>query len=239
MSGALPILDWLAAPIDPGRPHAVGPLLSWHGRLMVLAWGVIAPLSVLCARYFKVLPWQDWPRELDNRTWWHVHRGGHGAILALSLAALALVLSVAGTEDDAALHRSLGWVVLALLGVQTLSGLLRGSKGGPGGPDGPVAGDHYDMTPRRRVFEAVHKTTGHALILAAAACILLGLGAANAPGWMWVAIGAWWAALLTAAAVLERRGRAVPTYRAIWGPDPAHPGNRRAGPTCIEGEPRT
>jgi hypothetical protein len=236
MSGALPVLDWLAAPIDPGRAHEVGPLVSWHGRLMVLAWGVIAPLSVLVARHFKVLPWQDWPRELDNRTWWHVHRGGQAAILALSLAALALVLR-SPAEVEADLHRRLGWAVLVLLGVQTLSGLLRGTKGGPGGPEGPVAGDHYDMTRRRRAFEAVHKTTGHALILLAAACIGLGLWAANAPLWMWVALGLWWAALLTVAAALERRGRRVPTYQAIWGPDPAHPGNRPE-PMPIKGETR-
>jgi hypothetical protein len=59
-------MDWLLAPIDATRAHEVGFAVSWHARSMVLAWAVLAPLAVVIARYFKVLPGQDWPRELDR-----------------------------------------------------------------------------------------------------------------------------------------------------------------------------
>ena len=58
--------DWLLGPIDPSRAHEVGTLISWHARTMVLAWGILAPLAVMIARFFKVLPSQNWPGELDN-----------------------------------------------------------------------------------------------------------------------------------------------------------------------------
>jgi hypothetical protein len=37
----------------------------------------------------------------------------------------------------------------------------------------------------------------------------------------------WWALLGAAFARWQRAGRCIDTYQAIWGPDPAHPGNRR------------
>ena len=81
------------------------------------------------------------------------------------------------------------------------------------------------MTRRRILFECVHKTTGYLLILLAVAAILTGRWAANAPVWMWVALAAWWSVLILAIAWLQRRGHAVDTYQAIWGPDSRHPGN--------------
>jgi len=32
-----------ARAIDPSRPHVVGFAISWHGRMMVLAWGFLFP----------------------------------------------------------------------------------------------------------------------------------------------------------------------------------------------------
>ena len=81
------------------------------------------------------------------------------------------------------------------------------------------------MTPRRILFERVHKTAGYLLILLATAAILTGLRLANAPVWMWAALTAWWSALILGFAWLQRTGRALDTYQAIWGPDPRHPGN--------------
>ena len=89
----LSLLDWLLLPLDPDRPHQVSVLVSWHGRLMVLAWGILLPLGVLIARYFKVAPRQNWPAELDNRLWWHAH---------LSLQWFGVVLSLTATIPDPA-----------------------------------------------------------------------------------------------------------------------------------------
>ena len=49
-------MEWLLAPIDQARAHEIGLGVAWHGRSMVLAWGVLAPLAVLIARFYKVLP---------------------------------------------------------------------------------------------------------------------------------------------------------------------------------------
>jgi hypothetical protein len=119
----------------------------------------------------------------------------------------------------------MGYAVLAFGAVQFIAGWLRGSKGGPTEPE--LRGDHYDMTPRRIVFEAVHKSIGYLALGLSAATILTGLWAANAPHWMWLALIVWWLVLLVAALGLQARGRHVSSYHAIWGPDPAHPGNRR------------
>jgi len=185
--------DWLLLPIDAGRGHDVGSLVSWHARMMVLGWGVLAPLAVFVARFFKVTPNQNWPEQLDNQLWWRSHWMGQSVQIAL--------------------------------------GLRRGSKGGPTSPapDGSIRGDHYDMTPWRRKFEAMHKTIGYGVLILAALTILLGLWDVNGPRWIWIAIVTWWVALVCLFVILQKRGMAVDTYQAIWGTDPVHPGNQNSG----------
>ncbi len=219
-------MEWLLTPIDPTRLHDVGASVSWHARTMVLAWVVLAPLAVIVARYFKVLPGQDWPRQLDSQLWWRSHWMGQGIVVLLSCFGLGLILVEA---KGGTLHGALGFALLGLMIVQVVLGIFRGSKGGPTARarDGSLHGDHYDMTPLRAAFEWCHKLIGYAALLLAGYVILLGLWQANAPRWMWLVIGLWWVGLALAAIVLQKRGRAIDTYQAIWGPDPAHPGNRR------------
>src|SRR6516225_9070995 len=64
MLGAL--LHWLATPISGASDHLIAMPLAWHGRLMVLATGLLTPPLIIVARFFKVTPQQDWPRQLDN-----------------------------------------------------------------------------------------------------------------------------------------------------------------------------
>lgn len=220
-------MDWLLAPIDATRAHEVGFAVSWHARSMVLAWAVLAPLAVVIARYFKVLPGQDWPRELDRQFWWRSHWMGQGIVVSLSLFGLGLIL---GSAKGGTLHGVLGYVLLALMAVQVVFGVFRGSKGGPTAPghDGSLRGDHYDMTPWRVMFEWCHKLLGYLALGLSVAVVTMGLWLANAPVWMWLAIGLWWGTLIAAVIVLQAKGRAIDTYQAIWGPDPTHPGNRRA-----------
>lgn len=223
-------MDWLLASIDPSRAHEVGAAVSWHGRFMVLGWGVLAPLAVLVARFFKVMPGQDWPRELDKPTWWRSHWIGQSLVFALTIAALFLVLP--SDLSTMGLHGWLGYAVVLGVVAQVLLGLLRGSKGGPTapGPDGSLRGHHYDMTPWRRMFEALHKAIGYAMLALGAATILLGMWAANAPIWMWLALAIWWPMLIAAFIVFQNKGMAIDTYQAIWGDDPRHPGNQRPAP---------
>lgn len=221
--------DWLISPIDPNRAHEVGFAVSWHARLMIVAWGFAAPLLVLIARFFKVMPGQDWPRQLDNQTWWRAHWMGQSLVVATSFFAMLLVVPRSGGMS---LHNWLGYgVLLGVLG-QITFGYFRGNKGGPTAPapDGSLRGDHYDMTPWRRMFEAVHKTLGYTVLVVAAITILLGLWKANAPVWMWLAVSFWWPLLIVVFVVLQRRGMAIDTYQAIWGNDPTHPGNQGKKP---------
>jgi hypothetical protein len=82
------------------------------------------------------------------------------------------------------------------------------------------------MTPWRRVFERLHKTLGWVAVAASAAVIVLGLVIVDAPRWMLLVLCLWWLAFVVVFVRLQARGRCIDTYQAIWGPDPAHPGNR-------------
>ncbi len=221
---------WLVAPIDPSRAHEVDGVTSWHGRLMVLAWAVLFPAGVLAARFFKIMPGQSWPRELDDKRWWTTHLSTQYGGGTLVLIGLVLGLYATGTGQGMIVdwHHILGWIVAVLTAFQFLGGWFRGSKGGPmdPAPDGSLHGDHYDMTPRRRLFEYVHKIGGYLALLIAFGAVTTGLHAANGPGWMWLSIIAWWALLIGLAIWLQKRGLARDTYEAIWGPGSEHPGNR-------------
>lgn len=193
---------------------------AWHGRFMVLAWGICVPTGILIARFFKVTPGQDWPRELDNPFWWRSH-------LTLQITAgLAMVLGLGfiladglsrGPQNS---HAWFGRAILLVVFLQYMSGLLRGTKGGPTEPrpDGSLFGDHYSMTRRRRIFEAFHKVVGYCLLLSAPWVVLQGLWLTNAPVWMWIVILMFWGALIGLAVILSNRPR-VTTYQAIWGHD--------------------
>ena len=211
-------------PLSGSPVHTLPDWTAWHARLMVLAWGVLLPLGALLARFFKVWPGQDWPRVLDHKAWWHGHRTLQWVGVGLMLPGLWLAWGH-GTASGALslLHNVLGWAV-CLLGLFQIGGaLLRGSKGGPTSPQ--LRGDHYDMTAWRRLFERLHKGLGWLAVLAAVAVVVSGLVLADAPRWMALVLGAWWLGLALVFAHLQRAGRCVDTYQAIWGPDPRHPGN--------------
>jgi len=201
---------------------------------MVFAWGILAPLAVIVARYFKILPGQDWPQKLDNQLWWHSHRMAHTCVLGLSILGLVLVLPLQISELS--LHGALGCGVLVALVLQVALGVFRGSKGGPtaSAPDGSLRGDHYDMTPRRRWFETLHKAIGYSVLVLAGVTILYGLVLANGPNWMSILIVLWWFLLGLGCIFFQRKGMATPSYLAIWGPDQIHPGN-----TEETGKPKT
>ncbi|MEM1345030.1 MAG: cytochrome b561 domain-containing protein [Pseudomonadota bacterium] len=216
------MIEWLLSPIDPDRAHRVGGYVAWHGRMMVLAWGALFPLGILVARFWKVLPRQDWPRELDNQVWWRAHLALQYSGGIAMLVGLTLILM---TDAGDTAHAYIGWVVVGFASLQFLAGWLRGSKGGP--TDDSLRGDHFDMTLRRLAFEYFHKFAGYALVALALWGIVSGMWLANAPVWMWLGLAGWWACIILAFVVLQRRGQALDTYQAIWGPDPDLPGNRR------------
>ena len=221
------MLEWLLTPVDISREHHVDMFTAWHGRLMVLAWGMMVPTGILLARFFKVTPRQNWPHQLDSHVWWYWHLILQQGAVLLMLGALGLIWFGRGLNESWHYHAILGWLITGCAGLQAVSGWLRGSKGGPTDPttDGSWSGDHYDMTRRRCAFEYFHKIMGYSLFLLTIAGVLTGLWQANAWRWMWVVLVSWWMVLLLVFVVLQRRGYALDTYQAIWGPDKRHPGN--------------
>jgi hypothetical protein len=207
------MLDWLMAPLSGATAHSIAPWAYWHARCMVLG------------RYSKIAPGQRWPEQLDNKAWWHTHRGLQWAGVGVVTLGAALAWGNGhGSTTAAQWHSWGGWALLLLGWLQIASGLLRGSKGGP--TDLQLRGDHYDMTPHRVRFERLHKSLGWLSVLAAVIVTALGLHLADAPRWMVVALCAWWLLLVAVAWRLQRQGRCIDTYQAIWGPDVQHPGNR-------------
>lgn len=219
------MIDWLLAPLSGAAQHHIEPWAYWHARLMVVGWGVLLPLGVLAARYFKITARQRWPQELDNKAWWYAHCTLQWAgIAAMTVGAAVVWGQGVGGSHVARLHAWGGWALVALGWLQMAAGLSRGSKGGPTGVS--FRGDHYDMTPHRVWFERLHKSFGWLALLLAVAVTVLGLQAADAPRWMALVLSTWWLLLAFAAWRWQRQGRCVDTYQAIWGPDPRLPGNR-------------
>ncbi len=226
---------WLLTPISGSTEHFISSSLAWHGRLMVLSMGVLMPLLVIVARYFKVTPRQDWPRQLDNPFWFITHRRwGHvtGAVLVAGLV-FGLITS-RWLAPWHSLHAALGWAVVVLVLVLVVSAWLRGTHGGPVDPftrkrrpPEQWPGDHFSMTQRRIIFEYIHKYAGYALLLLVLSAIPTGLIAADAPRWMPIVMGIWWMVMLGLFVWLQTARRCIDTYQAIWGLDPNLPGNRR------------
>jgi len=223
------LLIWFLSPIDPMRGHSVDFYIAWHGRLMVMAWGILFPVSILITRFMKIAPRQQWPQELDSRAWFYFHV----TVQLIGGALIAVALYFAWSAESAGLmhwlHRMVGWTVVTLYCVQVFGGAVRGTKGGPGepSPDGSLRGDHYDMTRRRVLFEYLHKFFGYAALGLAFVTMLLGLWIANGFIWMWVGLVGWWVLAGVIYAYCQRKGLALDTYQAIWGPNPNLPGNQR------------
>lgn len=207
------------------------PLLV-HAGLMMLAWLVLLPAGAAVARFCKVTVRQDWPRVVDNQFWWWLHRILQYAGVASALAGFIVAYRAVGGLDIGLPHVQAGLAVLVLAALQIVSTWFRGNKGGPteagADPQRPATwrGDHYDMTRRRRAFEAWHKASGWLSIVAAPMVVVLGL---SLYGWPRAFCGLALALVLSQAALfalLARTSRRISTYQAIWGPDPAHPGNQ-------------
>ena len=226
---------WLLTPLSGSDEHFISTAMAWHGRLMVLGMGLLMPPVVIVARFFKITPRQDWPRQLDNPFWFVTHRRWGHAIGLIVVAGLAFALAGAGWQAPwTSFHTALGWIVIGLVLVQLASAWMRGTHGGPVDPftrkrrpPHEWPGDHFSMTRRRIAFEYVHKYAGYALLIVTLAAIPSGLVAADSPRWMPIAMAVWWLLMLGVFVWLQREGRCIDTYQAIWGLDPELPGNRR------------
>jgi hypothetical protein len=221
------VLEWLLASIDSTRAHDVGFEAAWHARLMVLAWSLFIPAGIIVARFFKVTARQDWPNELDNRSWWFAHLFFQYSAGVLVVIAVVMIWPVTGNYEGSFWHRLFGWITVTLCGLQFLAGWFRGTRGGPSELElrGTIRGDHFDMTRRRKIFEYLHKSVGYLCLLLSIVAVFSGLWMTNAPRWMWIFLILWWPLVICYFVYLQRLDRVIDTYQAIWGPDPDLPGN--------------
>ena len=234
MRRALPATS-LPAPSDGADMAFISDAVVWHGIVMVLAWLVLMPAAFVVARFYKITPGQDWPRRLDNPFWFVNHRRlGYAIVLASILALVIIVAGEGGAIVWRSHHAAAGWIVLALGGFQIVGSLLRGTHGGPldpftrkSRPPEQWPGDHFSFTRRRVVFEYTHKIVGYILVPLSVWTVAGGIAAANAPPWIWLILGAWAIVCVGVFVFLQRTGKCVDTYQAIWGPDESLPGNQR------------
>jgi hypothetical protein len=206
-----------------------------HAALMFAIWFVIVPFAVVFLRYGKVAPsTYGIPRGTSKWAWpelcWTLHKRLLYLAIGLALGGAALAAVLTGGFSGS-LHAWFG-VATLLLGVgQGLSAWFRGSHGGRKDPAADPAdratwgGDHFDMTPRRRWFEAWHKTAGYFVLFCSGGAVATGL----AQFWMpWLAAG--FAGIvaggLVLAVVLQGLGRHHDTYLSVYGAHPDHPFNR-------------
>jgi len=206
-----------------------------HAIAMVGIWFVLVPLCILSIRYGKPKPRPHGIRveiRLSNIEWWwfSVHKFGFYIAIGLSLVAVAVALTVS-RGFSGSVHSMFGIATVVLGCLQIISAWLRGTHGGryyfKANPYDPATwhGDHFDMTPRRRRFEAYHKTAGYFAGFFAVGAVASGLMQYPMPVLMGVILVIALAALVLCM-VLELKGLRYDGYRAAFGNDPDHPHNK-------------
>ncbi|HEY6023017.1 MAG TPA: cytochrome b561 domain-containing protein [Pseudolabrys sp.] len=202
---------------------------------MVGIWFVLVPLCIITIRYGKPKPTAYGIREeirLSNGAWWwfSVHKFGFYFAIGLSLVGLGLALTVS-RGFSGSVHSMFGLSTIVLGCLQVVSAWLRGTHGGryyfKADPDDPATwhGDHFDMTPRRRMFEAYHKTAGYFAGFCAVGAVASGLMQYPMPVFTGTILtGA--LVILVLCIVLEHKGLRYDGYRAAFGNNPDHPHNK-------------
>jgi hypothetical protein len=205
-----------------------------HALLMVGIWFFLVPLCIISIRFFKPVPTfrgitiKIGPTDI-NWWWFHVHKYGLYLAVGLSLGGLTFAI-VVSQGFSGSMHSIFGALTIFLGCLQVVSSWFRGTHGGKyynlAKADDPATwrGDHYDMTPRRRRFEAYHKTAGYLTGFFAVGAAASGLMQFNLPVMAGVVLAAA-GAVFVLWMVLEYQGRRNDSYRAVFGFDPDHPFN--------------
>jgi hypothetical protein len=231
------LIGWLVEPLTSAVRRQEPFLFSVHGWINIFVISFAVPVGVVVARYFKVTSKQDWPREVDSKFWWRGHLWLSYMGVAMMIAAQIPIAKfshfldlreISQLKAHQLAHFASGWLFLLMGVFIVFTGWLRGSKGGP--TDKQLRGDHYDLTERRLLFEAIHKKLGYALLVLSSLVTLSGFYTAAMPRWSLGLLFIWWIFLLLLCFRYELGGRQIPTYQATWGLKAEHPGNRRRYP---------
>ncbi|RWB90729.1 hypothetical protein EN817_20115 [Mesorhizobium sp. M3A.F.Ca.ET.174.01.1.1] len=208
---------------------------EYHAWLMFTIWIVLVPGIVLLTRYGKPPPSREGipkgsPRLGRKLYWFTVHRLGLSLLAFSSLCGGSIALLVNGGLS-ATIHAVFGIATVVLGILQLVSARLRGTHGGPdaftqSATNATVGrGDHYDMSPQRRWFEAYHKIVGYFTVALALGAVVTGLSqywtSSLAIG-LGLALSIWVVTMI----VLEARGFHHDTYLSNFGTGARHPFNK-------------
>lgn len=208
---------------------------DYHAIFMTSIWLVLVPLCIITIRFGKPKPAPFGIREeirLRNLAWWwfSVHKFGFYLVIGLSLAGAAIALTVSRSFSGS-VHSVFGIATVVMGCLQIVSAWLRGTHGGryyfKADPDDPSTwhGDHFDMTPRRRKFEAYHKTAGYFAGFFAVGAVASGLMQYRMPI-LTIAVLVTVLVVFVLCIALEHKGLRYDGYRAAFGNNPDHPYNK-------------
>jgi hypothetical protein len=207
---------------------------NYHAILMVFVWLVLVPVCILSIRFGKPKPRPHGIRseiKLTNILWWwfSTHKFGLYVAIGLSLIGGGIALTVSKGVSGS-VHSIFGILTLTFGVLQVASSWLRGKHGGKyyftADPNDSKTwlGDHYNMTTRRRRFEAYHKTAGYFAGFCAIGAIASGLMQYPMPlllGFVLFSV----IVILGLSITFEYKGLRYDGYRAAFGNDPEHPYN--------------
>jgi hypothetical protein len=214
---------------------SVAPHWELHAWLMFSIWIALIPAVVVLTRFGKPPPSvagipKGSPKLGRKLFWFTMHRVGLFLLTGVSLMG-GLIAVAAADCCSGTLHGVLGMATLTLGAVQIVTAGYRGTHGGrdplQGSEDRPVfmRGDHYDMSPRRRWFEAYHKTAGYFTLVLAVGAVVTGLS----QYWMTsvaILFGVAMAGWAAGAIVLEAKNYRHDTYLSNFGTGAHHPFNK-------------
>ena len=199
---------------------------DYHAILMVSIWFVLVPFCILVIRFGKPKPTETGlHRKVSvwHAEWWwfSIHKYGLIFAITMALAGAVVAIGVLGGYSGT-LHSIFGITTIVLGCLQIMGGWLRGNHGGKNyftaRPDDPktLFGDHYNMTTRRRIFEAYHKTAGYFVFFFAFGAVLTGVIQYPIP-WLLEFVVATVLIVFVITMVLEYKGYRYDGYRAAHG----------------------
>jgi hypothetical protein len=199
---------------------------GYHAILMVTVWFVLAPLCIIIIRFGKPKPTLTGLHRqvaVKHIEWWWFSVHKYGLMFSVGLALAGAIVAVTVSQGfSGSMHSFFGLATVGLGCLQIMGGWLRGRHGGKNYfsavPDDPKTwfGDHYNMTTRRRIFEAYHKTAGYFVYFFAAGAVASGLMQYPMP-WLGEFVVAMVLLAFVVSIVLEYKGFRYDGYRAAHG----------------------
>ena len=152
---------------------------KWHGAMAGLGWGVLMPVGVALARYFK----------RHDPFWFYAHISVQGVGFVLGTAGVIAGFKLNDDLPGADRHQALGIAILVFGCLQVLAFLARPGKG----------------SKVRRYWNWYHHYVGRAAVACAVANVFVGLSVAHEASAAAAFYGVFLAAWVLASAVLEVR----------------------------------